>query len=262
MSQEIILNAMVMDRNDSTGALSPAASEQGARLRRDSDGNVDLLLVNQDGSLDSHRLFGEYAEEYDSAGSFQVFPVDLTLGASAGAADPDTDFLAPIMGNVLGADLTKAGNYIAGLIGAYSITGVRGSSYPLAAVMGIVMDGADDLDAAVLAVLDGDSGASTKARAAFAVMNNNSTASNKFSFGLDLASDARDGYLAVAYATADIRLAKKNVIISGSGAPSAGAGVAAPVGSLFVRSDPADADTVLYVKHGAMDTAWTPLTST
>jgi len=59
----------------------------------------------------------------------------------------------------------------------------------------------------------------------------------------------------------EIRLASGNMLFSGVGAPNNAVEpfASAPIGSVYLRSDPADADTVLYVKH---DTSWTALIST
>lgn len=59
----------------------------------------------------------------------------------------------------------------------------------------------------------------------------------------------------------EIRMAKGNRLFSGVGAPNNAVEpfASAPEGSVYLRSDPADADTVLYVKH---DTDWTALIST
>jgi len=59
----------------------------------------------------------------------------------------------------------------------------------------------------------------------------------------------------------EIRLRSNNRIFSGVGAPNNAVEpfASAPIGSVYLRSDPADADTVLYVKH---DTTWTALIST
>jgi hypothetical protein len=141
---------------------------------------------------------------YAEAGSFQPIAADLTLAAGAGKDSPDTAFLAPVMGNVWGTDPTKTGNYLGGLIGFYSISGTGGSTYPKGAVLAGIGDGSTDADGAVVAFIDGDS-AKTNARAAFAVMNNNSTPGSGFKYGLDLYSATRDGYPPVAFTEADIR---------------------------------------------------------
>lgn len=139
---------------------------------------------------------------YNGTSSFQPVGVDLNLAAAAGSTDGK--FLAPIMGNVFGTNLTKAGNYIGGLIGHYNIGGTSATTYPSGAVLGGIGDGTTTAKGAFVAYIDGDS-AQTNANAAFKVMHNNSTAASKFTYGVDLYDAARDGYNAVSFATADIR---------------------------------------------------------
>lgn len=133
-------------------------------------------------------------EDYTGTNSFQPIQADISLVAASGSDDvTDPSFLAGVMGNILGDALTGEGNYLAGVIGAYSITGARGTEYPAAAVMGVLMDGAVNLDAIVLAVVDGsDPGSETKARAAFGVYMNNTEATSGVDYGLDLYAPAVD----------------------------------------------------------------------
>src|SRR6478609_8495309 len=148
---------------------------------------------------------------YADPGSFQIDGADLTLDAGAGKDKPDTAYLAPIMGNLWGTDLTKTGNYLGGIIGAYSITGTGGSTYPKGAVLAQITDGSTDADGAVVAYIDGDS-AKTNAGAAFTVKNNNSTPGSGFNYGLDLYVPARDGYPAATPLVADIRLSDGSTV--------------------------------------------------
>lgn len=175
---------------------------------------------------------------YSSASSKQVVGPDLTLAAGAGRNIGDgTSFLAPIMGNVLGANLTKTGTYIAGLIGAFSVTGAKGSHLQVAGVLGIIMDTVTDADGAVVALIDGDSGV-TKAEAAFAYRMNNSTAGSGVNFGLDLFHAAHDGFNEAAILKADLRLSKEVCVLQGAGVPTdgvagTGAGVT-EIGSIYL----------------------------
>jgi len=125
---------------------------------------------------------------YADEGSFQPVSIDLELDAAAGTSEAgDTDFLAPIMGNVLGDALTKTNNYIAGVIGANSVTGARASDLPVAAVLGVLMDGSVNADCIVQAHIDGgDPSTQTNARAAFGVSQFNNHASSSVQYGLDL----------------------------------------------------------------------------
>jgi len=175
---------------------------------------------------------------YEAVNSFQPVAPDLTLGADAGSADgSDPSFLAAAMGNILGEDLTKDANYIAGVIGALSVTGVNPSTYPVGAVLAIIMDTVTDADGAVVAVIDGDSGV-TKANAAFKAMSNNSTVGSGFDFGVDLHGAAHDGYNALAILKADIRMSGEVCILNGAGAPTdgvAGSGATfAEIGSQYI----------------------------
>jgi hypothetical protein len=91
------------------------------------------------------------------------------------------------MGNLLGDALTKENNYLAGLIGALSVTGARGTVLPFAAVLGILMDGSVNADAIIQAHIDGgDPSTQTNARAAFGVSVFNNHADSGVEFGVDL----------------------------------------------------------------------------
>lgn len=193
--------------------------------------------------------------EYGDAGSFQVIQADLNLAAGAGKDVADgTAYLAAVMGNVLGASLTKTGNYLAGVIGAYSLTGTRASTYPCGAVLAQITDGVGTggtgmPDGAVVAYIDGD-GSSTLANAAYAVMSNNSTASSGFQYGLNLQAAAHDGYQAVDaafYKKAHIRLTEDVCILTGSAAPTDGVTGAAVTGSgsMYIRSG--DGNGAVYI---------------
>ena len=144
-------------------------------------------------------------EDYADEGSYQPIWADLNLAAGAGTSDEgDSSYLAAIMGNVLGAVLTKVHNVIGGLIGKYSVTGGRASTYPLGGVIGEIGDGVSEADGAVVAVLGGDS-EQTNARAAFTVDNQNSTPGSSFEYGLDLRGVDHDDFGLVEYSEGDIR---------------------------------------------------------
>ncbi len=175
--------------------------------------------------------------EYADAASYQDVAVDLTLAAAAGK-DTGTAYLSPIMGNLLGAALTRTKNYLGGLIGAFSVTGSVASTYPTGGVLAQVTDGVTDCDGAVVAYIDGDS-AQTNCGAMFKVRTNNSTAASGPNFGLDLQDAAHDGYLpvdAAFYKSAPVRIVSDVVVLVGAADPvngTTGATVAGP-GSLFV----------------------------
>lgn len=195
---------------------------------------------------------------YTSSGSYQPVGVDLNLGAAAGSGDGgDPDFLAPIMGNVIGANMTTDANYIGGVIGHYNVTGTNASTYPVGAVLAGIGDTTTTADGAVVAYIDGDSGVTT-AGAAFKVMSNNSNASSGFEYGLDLQDAAHDGYAAVDkdfYTKAPIRIVNNVAVIVGAGAPvdgTTGDNVAGP-GSLYIDIT----NTNLYINSGTItDGVW------
>lgn len=173
---------------------------------------------------------------YNNTASYQDVGVDLNLGAAAGKTG-DTAFLAPIMGNLLGAALTKTGNYLAGLIGHFSVTGSNATTYPSGAVLAGVGDGVTDVDGAVVAYIDGDS-AQTNCGAMFKVRNNNSTAASGPNFGVDLQDASHDGFRpvdAAFYKSAPLRLVGDVCMLVGAGNPTngtTGANVTGP-GSLY-----------------------------
>lgn len=132
---------------------------------------------------------------YGGTSSFQPVAVDLNLAAGAGNVSTNPKFLAPVMGNLIGENLTKEGAYLAGVIAALSVTGTRASLWNVAACLGILMDGSINADAIVLAVIDGsDPSTVTTARAAFGVAMNNNAAGSGVEYGVDL-KDAGRGAL-------------------------------------------------------------------
>jgi hypothetical protein len=163
------------------------------------------------------RSSGENA--YDGDKSFQPIAPDLSVSDDVGSDDgSNPKFIAAVMGNILGASLTKAANYLAGVIGAFSVTGTKTSTYPTGAVLAQVSDGVTQADGAVVAYVDGDS-AVTKANAAFKAMSNNSNAGSGFDYGLDLRSPGHDGYNALAILKANSRSPNEVCDLEGSGAP-------------------------------------------
>lgn len=131
-------------------------------------------------------------------GSFQHISPDLTVAAAVGTSEEgDSDYIAPVMGNIIGATLTKVHNVLAGLIGKLSITGTRASTYPVAAIVAEVGDGVSECDGGVVAVIGGDS-EQTKGDAAFSIDHQNSTAGSGFDWIVRGARAAHDGYNAAA----------------------------------------------------------------
>lgn len=202
--------------------------QNGETISNEVDGLIDfgaanLATTGQFTTLIQAAAGVEAVVSDNTAGSFQSIAGDFTPGALFGTSGAlDTDFGAGVMGNILGAaNMTNTNNYLAGVIGHYSLTGTNSSTWPKGAVLAGIGDGSTTANGAVVAYLDGDSGATTNAVAAFKVMNNNSTASNKFTFGLDLSDAARGPIPAVSYSQADIRLSSGNTIRVGTGAPTA-----------------------------------------
>lgn len=162
-----------------------------------------------------------FSHEYAGSKSFQAYAPDLTLAAGAGKDLPNTAFLAAVMGNVLGDALTKTGDYLAGVIGAYSVTGVKGTHMQAGAILGVIMDGVTAGDGALVAVVDGDS-AQTNVNAAFAYRMNNSVPGSGVDFGLDLFGAAHDGFDEARIIKASIRMAKEVCILTKAGVPADG----------------------------------------
>lgn len=154
--------------------------------------------------------------------SFQPIAPDLNVAAAVGSnTSGNPKFIAAGMFNIIGAALTRAANYLAGLIGAYSLTGAKASTYPTGALQGIVMDTVTDVDGCVTAVVDGDSGV-TKSNAAFKYMMNNSNVGSGVDYGVDLFGAAHDGYNEAAVLKADLRLSKEVCLLNGAGVPADG----------------------------------------
>lgn len=180
------------------------------------------------------------SQTYSGTGSFQTVAGDLVLEAAAGSADgSNPKFLAGLMGNVLddGAALTKDANYLAGVIGHYSVTGAKATTYPAGAILAGIGDGVTAADGAVVAYVDGDS-AMTKANAAFKAMSNNSNPGSGFDYGVDLFGAAHDGYSELGILKADVRMSKEVCILNLAGVPTdGGAGTGAgfaQIGSMAI----------------------------
>ncbi len=200
-------------------------------------------------------------EEYAAAGSHQIVAADLEPSATAGSSDgADPDFIAAIMGNLIKASggMTSDANYLAGVIGHFSIVGTVASTYPTGAVLAGIGDGVTDCHGAVVAYIDGDS-AQTNCGAMFKVMSNNSTAASGPDFGMDLQDAAHDGYQAVNrafYKKAEIRLTGDALIFTNAGAPSDGVTLdnVAGRGSLCIDVT----NGFLYINTGTItDSVWT-----
>lgn len=187
------------------------------------------------------------SDEYDGTGSFQPIAPDLNLDPAAGSDDgADPSYLGVVMGNVLGADLTEDANYIGGVIGAYSVTGTKATTYPTGAVLAQITDGVTEVDGAVTAYIDGD-GSVTTANAAFKIKSNNSTAGSGFGWVIDGCDAAHDGYLAATPRFGFARIAINSVDLPVGiyfGVATGDAAIVAQVGA-----DNTIADGSLYISH-------------
>src|SRR5687768_5233424 len=97
-----------------------------ARLSIDQDSNI-VAKVGPNSALQVTR-----EAAYSGTGSRQGIECDFEVAAAAGSAtETNPKFLAAMMGNIQGADLTKDSNYLAGVIGAIAITGAKASAYPV-----------------------------------------------------------------------------------------------------------------------------------
>jgi hypothetical protein len=192
---------------------------------------------------------------YSDTSSFQPIWADLNIGAAAGGTTGK--FIAAGMFNVLGADQTKAGNYLAGVIGHFNVTGTNATTYPSGAVLGGIGDGVTDCHGAFVAYIDGDT-AQTNAGAAFKVMHNNSTSGSGFALGLDLFDGARDGYNAVSFTNADIRLSSGGLIASLTTAITANVTTTSYAAGTLGKTTNATGRASLFVSDG---TKWQFLTN-
>lgn len=181
------------------------------------------------------------------AGSFQHISPDLTVAAGVGTSEEgDSDYIAPVMGNIIGATLTKVHNILAGLIGKLSITGTRASTYPVAAIVGEVGDEVTECDGAFVAVIGGDSG-QTKGDAAFGIDHQNSTAGSGFDYVVSGAKAAHDGYNAAVPLKGFARVAINSVSLPVGiyfGIATDDVGIVAQVGA-----DNTIGDGSLYISH-------------
>ena len=166
--------------------------------------------------------------EWDRANAIQCIAGDLTLVAGYGSSTAASPvYCAPIMGNLIAGtpavtgvstltnvNLSGTANMMAGVIGKYSHIGTNATTYPAAAIRGEIGGGSSAATAAFLAVLGGDPTTSTSATAAFAVdyQNSSPAASNRFTYGLDLAGASHDSFNAVSYGTADIRFSSGGLL--------------------------------------------------
>ena len=123
---------------------------------------------------------------YADAASEQAISGDLNVAAGAGTSTAGASaYLAGVMGNVLGANLTDTNNIVAGLVGKYDVTGTNASNYPSGGVVGEIGNNTTTADGSVIAAMGGDLNTSS-ARAAYTTAYMNSTAASAWTWGLDL----------------------------------------------------------------------------
>jgi hypothetical protein len=184
---------------------------------------------------------------YSDDGSRQALEADLEVAAGAGTSDADDSaYLGGIMGNVLGAALTKTHNIIAGVIGKLSVSGARATTYPLAAVVGEIGEDSENADAGVMAVIGGD-GVAVNADAAFAIDHLNSNPGAGFNWVVNGHREAHDGYDAGIPLKGFARVA-----VNGGGLPvGIFFGVAADDAAIVsqVGADNTIGDGSLYISH-------------
>ena len=235
--------------------------QNGETISNETDGVIDFgdaYLSGTDGALNIYGKLVLSALMPEDAGSHQSVEADATLTAGFGSStSTDPKFGAGVMGNLLSDEnLTGTANYLGGVIGHYTLTGTVASTYQKGAVLGGIGGLSTTADGAFVAYIDGDTGVTT-AEAAFKVMNNNSTPGSGFSYGLDLSDETRDGYPAVAYSAADIRLSSGAVILTGTVASNGGDCSAYSDGSIYLNTS----DGNLYVCGGTTTGQWDDLTN-
>jgi len=179
----------------------------------------------------------EFSEEGDITGA--AFQATATVASGFGSddfAEPSSAY--GLRGYVNGDDLAQTQSFNAGTVGYYGVTGTNASLMPKCGVLGIIGDTTTTADAAVMAYLDGDGGA-TNARAGFGIMMLNSTAASGFDYGMDLKLQVQAGHesFSQAYKKADARYSNDVVFMSGAGAPvdgTTGDNFAGP-GSIYIN---------------------------
>lgn len=220
--------------------MATTIKRRGALVRVDNDSNI-ILRPGSDSAVVVTR-----ERPYADDGSRQAVEADLEITAGAGTSEEgDSAYIGGVMGNVLGAALTKVHNVVAGVIGKLSVTGARASTYPVAGVVAEVGDGVESGDG-VVAVIGGDS-EQTNANAAFAIDHQNSTAGSGFDWVIDGHKEAHDGYDAGVPLKGFARLNVNSVDLPVGiffGIATDDAGIVAQVGA-----DAAIGDGSLYVSH-------------
>lgn len=233
------LNELETMQGELSGLVSRGTLASMATVDTDTVGEDDAVHLAGNESLAGVKSFTgsiDQSETFSGTGSHQGIASDETLAAAAGSnTGSNPKFLAAMMGNLLGNSLTRAANYLGGLIGFFSVTGAKATTYPAGAVLAGIADGVTQVDGAVVAFIDGDSSVTT-ANAAFKAMANNSNVGSGFNYGVDLHGPAHDGYNTLAILKADVRLSHEVCMLNGAGAPVDGTTGAtfAEIGSIYI----------------------------
>lgn len=240
------LDKLVFDNGSGFAAITPT--------------DITLDDVTLTGTLSTDSDIVSVVEDYTDQGSFQAMAADVTVNDAGGSDDgTDPSFLAGVMGNILGEAVQGEGNYLAGVIGAISITDPA-SDYPTGGVLGIVMDGVTGIDGAVVAVIDGsDPSAETRARAAYAVRMLNNNEDSGVDYGVDLYDAGSIHYTGTGedftVDKAELRTSKEVCLMNAAAAPVDGTtgDDFAGSGSLYIDTD----NPTLYMNTGTKaDPVW------
>lgn len=181
----------------------------------------------------------DFDAKYGGSGDFSIYACDLTLDTGAGDNDAtQPKYINVVMGNLLGSNLTKTQNYLAGVYGKYSVFGATSTVRQNGAVVG---EAAGRCAGAIVAVL-GDHNNQTEARpgAMFKAWNDNldhreGVGQAGADYGMDLQDDHESQ---LKYRKADVRMSYEVCLFNGAGAPTdggsgTGAGFA-QIGSVYL----------------------------
>src|SRR3989338_5619517 len=193
------------------------------------DGSDENLTINLDDTANTVTFssstgvtdldFSGFRFIIDSPGpTFSGASSRQTVQADAIFSSFTCGYGAGVMGNAVSGTIGDGNSIIGGLIGKYNLADSSPSDHPQGAVIGEIGESVGTTTnptGAFIAVLGGDL-VEVDAGAAYTVRYLNSTAGSQFNYGLDLSGAAIDSYLAVSYATADIRLQNAETIDNAS----------------------------------------------
>lgn len=173
------------------------------------DGNQRMLPA----AGDNKALHVDIRDWDETNSSIQCVAGDFRPIAAFGSSTNGSPvYGAGLMGNIIATvGITPTDNILAGVIAKYDVTVAPSSTYPTAALVAEVGDGAN-ATYAVCAVIGGDR-TSTTLTAYYGVDRWNSIIGSVPTYGLDLKGPtAHDGYLAPAYGTADIQFSSGGLL--------------------------------------------------